>query len=68
MERGQWESNMKVEFNFTPRKVLNVHKQFMENGKDITDTIISSDAKVYAMITRHSSLAAGLFWPCDPGE
>jgi len=55
MERGQWESNMKVEFNFTPRKVLTVKKQFIENGNDITESITSSSAKVYAMVTRHSS-------------
>lgn len=49
MERGQWESNMKVEFNILPIESLNIKKQFQDNGTDVTSTTTGT---VYAMITR----------------
>ena len=49
MERGQWESNMKVEFNILPTESLNIKKQFQDNGTDVTSTTTGT---VYAMITR----------------
>ena len=52
MERGQWESNMKVEFNFTPKTDLSVRKKFTNTGIDVTDS--TTDGTVYAMVTRHT--------------
>ena len=66
MERGQWESNMRMMFNFVPKTSLSVSKQFIENGQDVTDKIgkdkagqiTNANAKVYAMITYHESTDA----------
>ena len=53
MERGQWESNMKVEFNMIPSVSIKVNKNFTSNNVDITSSMNKSNQKVYAMITRH---------------
>lgn len=55
MERGQWESNMKVEFNLVPKISLNVEKKFFYGDDEVTDWYPSDDAVIYAMVSRQES-------------
>ena len=49
MERGQWESNMKVEFSYIPTTTVNVEKKFISDGNDVTEKTTGS---IYVCLTR----------------
>ena len=63
MERGQWESNMRMEMNIKLVTQVTIKKQFKRNGVDVSKNVSGS---IYAMIKQTDSQGKSVVYAVNP--
>ena len=63
MERGQWESNMRMEMNIKLFTQVTIKKKFVRNGVDVSKNVSGS---IYAMIKQKDSKGNSVVYAVNP--